>query len=169
MATRNVEMNSPEDLAAYRIKRLKRQDSLMQKMTTKPGDSGLDALFRNYASLLSVSALVGFAAKLMPVNINERKEPLGEAVQRQFFTNDQLKLIDLIAYAHTHEPIIIRSTRKYDIFSGYAVVGFDYLCDMLNASTRDWTDPKEVVECGKLLAKWYLKGSKSLSVLSDLN
>ncbi len=168
MPKKKIEMDSPEELAAYRVKRLKRQDELMQKMTTRPLDSELDALFRNYASLLTVSALVGFSAKLQPLNVDDRKEPLGEPVQRQFFTGDQLKLIDLIAYAHTHEPIIIRSKTKFDIFSGYAAVGFDYLSEKLGANNRDWTDPRTVLECGKLLAMWYLKGSGSFSTLSEL-
>ena len=168
MSKKTIEMDSPEELAAYRVKRLKRQDELMQKMTTRPHDSDLDALFRNYASLLTVSALVGFSARLQPINIDDRKEPLGESVQRQFFTGDQLKIIDLIAYAHTHEPIIIRSRKKFDIFSGYAAVGFDYLSEKLGANSRDWTDSSTVIECGKLLAVWYLKGSRSFSTLAEL-
>jgi len=169
MPTKKIEMDSPETLASYRVKRLKRQDELMHKMITKPIDSELDALFRNYASLLTVSALVGFSANLQPINIDDRKEPLGEPVMRQFFTGDQLKIIDLVAYAHTHEPTIIRCTKKFDIFSGYAAVGFDCLCDKLDAKGRDWTDPKDVIECGKLLAMWYLTGSKSFSTLSELS
>ena len=168
MSKKSIVMDSPEELAAYRVKRLKRQDELMQKMTTRPLDSDLDALFRNYASLLTVSSLVGFSANLQPINVEDRKEPLGESVQRQFFTADQLKIIDLISYSHTHEPLIIRSKKKFDIFSGYAAVGFDYLSERLGAKNRDWTDPSTVIECGKLLAMWYLKGSGSFSSLSDL-
>lgn len=174
MAKKSIQMDSPEELAAYRVKRLERQAVLMQKMTTRPTDSGLDALFRNYAALLTVSALICHAAKLLPIDIdkpgeNGKKEPLGESVQRQFFQPDQLKIIDLIAYAHTHEPTIIRCKKKFDIFSSYAAAGFDYLSEQLDAEHRDWSRSEDVMECGKILAQWYLKGSKGLSVTSGLS
>lgn len=173
MAKKTIVMDSPEVLAAYRVKRLQRQAELMEKMIKRPGDTELDALFRNYASLLTVSALICFAAKIAPQDIDKigrqgKKEPLGESVQRQFFQNDQLKIIDLIAYAHTHEPTIIRSKKKFDIFSCYAAAGFDYLCDQIDAKNRDWSKSEDVLECGKILAKWYLKGSRSFSVTSGL-
>ena len=173
MAKKVVEMDSPEELAAYRVKRLQRQADLMQKMITRPGDSDLDALFRNYAALLTVSALICYAAKLPPIDIekpgkNGKKEPLGESVQRQFFQADQLKIIDLIAYAHTHEPTIIRCTKKFDIFSGYAAAGFDFMSQELDAANRDWSKSEDVMECGKILAQWYLKGGKCFSVTKGL-
>lgn len=168
MANLSIKIDSPETLAAYRVKRLKRQADLMLKMTTKPADSDIDALFRNYASLLTVSALIGFAANLQPVSFDSKQEPQGEPVQRQFFQEDQLKIIDLIAYAHTHEPLIIRSIKKFDIFSGYAAAGFDYLCDRLDAENLDWTDSKTTLFCGKTLATWYLSGSKSFSLSDEL-
>lgn len=174
MAKKTIEMDSPEDLAAYRVKRLQRQADLMQKMTTRPGDTELDALFRNYASLLTVSALICYAAKIEPIDISKsdkrsRTEALGESVQRQFFQADQLKIIDLIAYAHTHEPTIIRSTEKFDIFSGYAAAGFDFMCQQLDAENRDWSKSEEVLACGKILAQWYLKGSMAFSVTESLS
>jgi len=173
MSKKSIQMDTPEELAAYRVKRLKRQEDMMEKMTKRPGDSELDALFRNYASLMTVSALVCFAAKIDPLNLdkagkNGKKEPQGEPVQRQFFQNDQLKIIDLIAYAHTHEPTIIRSKKKFDIFSGYAAAGFDYLCDQIDAKSHDWSRSDDVLECGKILAQWYLKGGKCFSVTAGL-
>lgn len=173
MEKKVVEMDSPEELAAYRVKRLQRQADLMQKMITRPGDSDLDALFRNYAALLTVSALICHAAKIEPIDIdnpgkNGKKEPFGEAVQRQFFQTDQLKIIDLIAYAHTHEPTIIRCKKKFDIFSGYAAAGFDFMSQQLDAEHRDWSRSENVIECGKILAQWYLKGGKCFSVTSGL-
>lgn len=173
MAKKVVEMDSPEELAAYRVKRLQRQADLMQKMITRPGDSELDALFRSYAEVLTVSALICHAAKLPPIDIdrigkNGKKEPMGEAVQRQFFKSDQLKIIDLIAYAHTHEPTIIRCKKKFDIFSGYAAAGFDFMSQELDAANRDWSKSEDVMECGKILAQWYLKGSKCFSVTKGL-
>ena len=77
-------------------------------------------------------------------------------------------MIDLLAYAHTREPTIIRRTEKFEIFSAYAAAGFDLLCEKLDARRRDWTSAQEVIECGKILATLYLKGAKSLSVLDDL-
>lgn len=168
-AVQDIKMDSFEDLAAYRVKRLARQADMMLKMTTKPLDSDVDALFRNYASVLTVSALIGYATGSFIKDFGMgKKQPMGESVQRQFFQQDQLRLIDLLAYAHTKEPTIIRRTQKYDIFSAYAAAGFDVLCERLDAAHRDWTNTHDVVACGKLLAEWYLKGAESLSVLNDI-
>lgn len=151
---------SEKELSDYRIKRLKRQDELMGKMTKRPLDSNIDALFKTYASLLTVSALVCTAAEIDWIDINKaengKRPQLAESVQRSFFQDDQLRIIDLIAYAHTKDPQIIRSTDKFDIFSGYAAAGFDYLCKRLDATARDWTKTEDVLECGKILASWYV-------------
>ena len=169
MAKRVIKQSTPEDIAAYRVKRLQSQADMMHRMITPPEDVKMDALFRNYAAVLTVSALVGYSAHCPPVPIGKNKnEPLGEPVQRQFFLADQLRIIDLIAFAHLHEPLIIRSTEKFDIFSGYAAAGFKIMCEMLKAEERDWTKAETVLECGKLLAKWYLTGSKCFSVTSEL-
>lgn len=167
--TNEVLMDSPEDLAAYRVRRLARQAEMMSKMITKPEDSDVDALFPNYAAVLTVAALFGYSTGSYKADFGKsRTDRMGEPVQRQFFTSDQLKLIDLIAYAHTREPTIIRRKEKFEIFSAYAAAGFDYMCKMLDADARDWSSSRDVMECGKRLAEIYLGGSKTLSPFETL-
>ncbi len=167
---KSVQINTARELSDYRVRRLKRQEEMMRKMTTRPSDSDIDPLFNGYPTLLTVSALVAYSAGLEPFKIVPKgSEPFAEPVQVGFFSDDQLSLIDLIAYAHTHEPLIIRQTRKFDIFSGYAAVGFDRMCQMLDVQNVRWErDSEDVLRCGKKLADWYLRGSECFSVTSSL-
>jgi len=149
----NIKVNTDEELVEYRIKRLERQSDMMQKMTKHPLD-GSDALFENYSTLITVCALIGFNNDAYCENFLE--QPMGEAVQRQFFQKDQRSMMDLIAIAREKDVNVLKSCQKYDVFSAYAAAGFDILCKKLDAETRDWTDSKSVNECALILSEMYL-------------
>lgn len=156
-----IKVNSEEELLDYRIKRLECQAEMMQKMTKKPSD-GSDALFENYSTLLSVSALIGFNNDAYCDNFLDQS--MGESVQRQFFQKDQRGLMDLLAICKTRDVNILKSCQKYDIFSAYAAAGFDILCGKLEAYKRDWSDSKTVMECSLILTDMYLSEQDTITI-----
>lgn len=156
-----IKIDTEEDLLDYRIKRLESQAEMMQKMTKKPSD-GSDALFENYSTLLTVSALIGFNNDVYCDDFLGR--PMGEPVQRQFFQKDQRGMMDLLAICKARDVNILKSCQKYDIFSAYAAAGFEVLCEKLEADKRDWSDSKTVIECSLILTDMYLSDQESITV-----
>ena len=156
-----VVVNTDEELLEYRVKRLERQAEMMQKMTKHPAD-GSDALFSSYSTLITVSALIGYIHDAYCENFLE--QPMGEAVQCQFFQKDQRGLIDLIAISRIRDVNILKSCQKYDVFSAYAAAGFDIICRKIKADTLDWSDSKTVNDCALILSDWYLSGGVEESI-----
>jgi len=112
----------------YRVRRNAEQEYLMSKLREAK-------IFTSYKDILMVSALVGFN--------NEIKEPIlkpaSDGVLLQFFNDNDIDLIDLIAYADTKSKEILSNSEKYKIFEEYANAGFPVLMSLLNISD-DGTD-----------------------------
>lgn len=114
--------------AKYRIKRNAAYEEHMRFMRDDI------KLFSDYASMLMVSAIIGFNNHTYVPNF----KPASDGVQTQFFSPKSIDIIDLIAYSHENKQSILSSDEKYKIFEGYANGGFPILIDKLGI---DFTDP----------------------------
>ncbi|MCQ2798795.1 MAG: hypothetical protein MJ220_02830 [Bacilli bacterium] len=84
-------------------------------------------LFAGYKDILMISAVIGYNAR--------KYEPISkvatEGVLMSFFNEKDYDIIDLIAYSHKKEQMIVKSDEKYEIFSSYANAGFPILLEKL--------------------------------------
>ena len=105
----------------YRIKRNAKYEDQMRYLQREL------KLFSDYASILTVSAIIGFNNKLfVPIDT-----PAADGVQTQFFNPRCRDIMDLIAYAHEKKQSILSEDGKYTIFESYANGGFQLLINKL--------------------------------------
>lgn len=121
----------------YRINRNLEQDEQMRYLTQEL------KIFNSYSQILVVSALIGYANKAY-VPFTNNAEP----VLMQFFSNRELEVINLIAYANVGNQSILQEKPKddpdrnkmYQIFEFYANGGFPILCKKLGVDFVDKTN-----------------------------
>ena len=103
-------------------------------------------VFPDYSKVMMASAIIGFKNGAYE-EINNRAS---DGVQLQFFSSDDLDVIDLIAYAHEKDQKILRDKEKYHIFERYANGGFPILYEKLGISDETTIDKRE-----DILIKYY--------------
>lgn len=101
-------------------------------------------LFESYRDVLMAAAVIGYLKSFN--NKLDKVEKSAETILMQFFTDNDFKIFDLLAYANTSKQSIINEDEKYEIFSSYAKVGFPYLLEALeiDLSEIDKLSPKEL-------------------------
>ncbi len=104
-------------------------------------------LFSGYKDIMMPSAIIGFKNGLY----KEIDNVASDRVQLAFFSEKDLEIIDLIAYAHTKDQKVLKSKEKYEIFECYANAGFPILYDKLEITSDTTIDKRE-----ELLNKYYL-------------
>lgn len=141
----------------FRVKRSATQQEMMLKLTEAK-------VFEGYKDILMISAIIGYLNNLfIPI-----EKTASDGVLLQFFSPIDLDIIDLLAYTHKKEQIILEKDEKYDIFSSYANGGFPLLLEKLGVSENDEID----VETKRKLTKRYYKlllSSGFKITLSDLD
>ena len=114
----------------YRIKRSAEYETQMRFLIRDL------KLFPDYASILTVSAVIGYNNKLfVPVT-----KSASDAVQIQFFNPRSRDIMDLIAYSYEKKQSVLSGDEKYSIFEAYANGGFPLLINKLEA---DFDDPSK--------------------------
>ena len=110
-------------------------------------------IFPDYSKIMMASAIIGFKNGVY----EEIKNRASDGVQLQFFTPEDLDVIDLIAYAHKKDQKILRDKEKYHIFESYANGGFPILYEKLGVNEDTTIDKRE-----EILTKYYtlVKGKK---------
>jgi len=113
----------------YRIKRSKIYEKEMEELRKAK-------IFSSYRDILVLSATIGYA--------NNRFEPVdtpaSDGVLMQFFSNEDLNLMDLLAFIKTNSHKILHNSEKYQYFEGYANGGFPILLKLL-----DWVGGEEYI------------------------
>lgn len=113
----------------YRIKRSKIYEKEMEELRKAK-------IFSSYRDILVLSATIGYANnRFEPV-----EKPASDGVLMQFFSNEDLNLMDLLAFIKTKDQRILHDSEKYRYFEGYANGGFPILLKLL-----DWVGGEEYV------------------------
>ena len=124
-----------------RIRRNGDQQDDMQKLRNSK-------IFETYRDILMISAILGYR--------NHVSTPLQkggpDGVLMQFFTERDYDIMDMLAYAETKSPQIIKSDDKYEIFSSYANAGFPILKKILNLDLNNITEADKRTALSTLLA-----------------
>jgi dnd system-associated protein 4 len=113
----------------YRIKRNATQEADMRKLVE-------NGIFSSYADILTISAIVGYVNKRF-VSIEKTAQ---DAVQLNFFSEEDRDIMDHIAYAHSKQQSILRKDEKYEIFEKYANGGFPILLEKLDIDSNEEID-----------------------------
>ncbi len=101
-------------------------------------------LFESYRDVLMAAAVIGYLKSYN--NKLDKVENTAEPVLMSFFTEDDYKIFDLLAYANSNKQSIINEDEKYEIFASYAKAGFPFLLEALeiDLSEIDRLTPKEL-------------------------
>ena len=111
---------------SFRIKRSASQQEDMKRLWEAN-------IFDGYKDILMISAIIAFnIGSFIPI-----EKAASDGVLMQFFSDKDLDIIDLIAYAHKKEQTVITSDEKYEIFSSYANAGFPILLEKLDLNGKE--------------------------------
>lgn len=103
------------DFRQYRVKRNSEHATKFKRISEALG-------FKN-KDILMVSAILGFRNKTSkPI-----EKPHQDGILMMFFQNEDIDVMNLIAYAHTGGQEILKSEKKFEIVESYANAGFEYL------------------------------------------
>lgn len=79
--------------------------------------------FEQHKDIIMICAILGFKYN----SFEKIEKPHSDAVLMQFFTDDDMDLMDLMAFVYTGGQEILKSEKKYEIFESYSNGGFKYL------------------------------------------